>query len=60
MAETLEEQLARVESMSKDELGDTWDLSPHDRAALAALVAEVRRLRVEVATLREVTGGYRG
>jgi len=56
-AETLDEQLDRLLAMAADGHGK-WDLSDNDRAAIAAVLAEVARLRkVEAAAgahLREL------
>lgn len=41
-AESFEDQLSRLEQMAEDELGDTWDLSPNDRAAIKAVVRRVK------------------
>ena len=36
--ESFDEQLSRVEQMIADD-GETWDLSPNDKAALKALLS---------------------
>lgn len=42
MSESYEDQLSRVEQMIEDD-GGTWDLSPNDKAALAAVLQNAKR-----------------
>lgn len=43
--ETLDEQLDRLRAMAADEHGSKWDLSPNDRAAIAAVVGRLEKAR---------------
>ena len=51
-SETLDEQLGRVRAMVADDHCAKWDLSDNDRAALAAVLAEVARHRQALAEAR--------
>lgn len=49
--ERFADQLERLQQMSADERGETWDLSPNDRAA----IAEVLKQRVVLRDIAELS-----
>jgi len=54
MSETFQEQLERIESMSRDN-GDTWDLSENDQYALAAVARRLRAIERVIASWQPPT-----
>jgi len=53
MSESFRDQLSRVEQMSLDDNGETWDLSENDLAALKAVIADRQRLAAKSNDMRQ-------
>lgn len=55
MTETFDDQLSRLEQIAEDEHGETWELTPKDRAAIAAVLGEREELQSAMEVVYEMT-----
>ena len=58
MAETHDERISRVEQMTEDTHGHTWDLSDNDQEALKTVLRDRERLLSALQALGSKPDGY--